>query len=198
VTKRTITLAGIALSILLLVYPFDVLVAPEWNVKVVDENGKALAGAYVEELASHETLDFQHNEAVCTNVTGEAKFVRRTVRASVLTRVSKRVSRFNVHGGLGPYVAVGIDRLGYGDMPAQNTMPNFNGLAWYGSPSRMDSLVVLHGAQRDSQDTGAASITKIFSQSMARLGKLPRVNPLIDSLSFFSELCWSRVPVGSK
>jgi hypothetical protein len=136
-------LAGVALILFLLVYPFDVTVAREWNVKVVDENGKPLAGAYVAEFASHGTLDFEHKESVCTNTNGEARFVRRTVRASVLTRVPRWVSRFNVHGGLGPYVAVGVDRLGYGDMPTQTPMPNFNGLDWHGSPSRMNSRVAL-------------------------------------------------------
>jgi hypothetical protein len=141
---RTKILAGVALVIFLLVYPFNVTVAPEWNIKVVDENGKPLAGAYVSEFASHGTLDFEHNEAVCTNLNGEAQFVRHTVRASVLTRVSRWVSKFNIHGGLGPYVAVGVDGLGYGDMPTQIPVPNFNGLVWYGSPSRMNSSVVLH------------------------------------------------------
>jgi hypothetical protein len=72
VWTRTKILAGIALMILLLVYPFRVTVAPEWNVKVVNENGKPLAGAYVSEFASHGTLDFEHNEALCTNVNGQA------------------------------------------------------------------------------------------------------------------------------
>jgi hypothetical protein len=37
-----ISLAGVAQIVLLLVYPFDVTVVPEWNVKVADENGKPL------------------------------------------------------------------------------------------------------------------------------------------------------------
>src|SRR5271156_6796968 len=106
-TGMKMSLAGVALIILLLVYPFNVIVAPEWNVKVVDENGKPLPGAYVSEFASHGTLDFQQNEAVCTNTNGEAQFIRHTIRASVLTRVSTWVSRFSIHGELGPDVAVG-------------------------------------------------------------------------------------------
>lgn len=143
-TKRELSLAGFALIVLLLIYPFNLTVAPEWQVKVTNENGKPLAGAYVSEFASHGTLDFQYNEALCTDLHGEARFPRHTVRASVLTRITRWVSRFNVHGGLGPYVAVGVDRLGYGEMPTQVPEPNFNGLAWYGSPSHMSSQVALH------------------------------------------------------
>jgi hypothetical protein len=143
-TGAKLTLALVALIILVLVFPFNVTVAPEWKVKVVDEDGKPLAGAYVSEFASHGTLDIQHNESMCTDVNGEAQFGHRTGRASLLTRISRWVSRFNIHGGLGPYVAVGVDRLGYGDIPTQAPMPNFNGLMWYGSPSRMNSRVILH------------------------------------------------------
>ena len=111
--------------------------------KVVDENGRPLAGTYLEEFASHGTLDFQHDEAVCTNLNGEARFRRHTVRASVLTRISRWASRFNLHGGMGPYVALGVDRLGYGDMPTEFPERNFNGLDWHGSPNRMNSQVAL-------------------------------------------------------
>jgi hypothetical protein len=141
-TKMSLA-AGAALVVFLLLYPFSVMVAPEWNVKVVDENGKPLAGAYVSEFASHGTLDFEHNEAMCTSMNGEAQFVRHTIRASVLTRVSRFVSKFNIHGGLGPHVAVGVDALGYGDM-TPTPMADFNGLVWSGSPSRMNSRVVLY------------------------------------------------------
>jgi hypothetical protein len=143
-TGVKMSLAGVALIVLLLVYPFNVTVAPEWNVKVVDENGKPVPGAYVSEFASHGTLDFQHNESVCTNMNGDAQFVRHTIRASVLTRVSSWVSRFSIHGGLGGHVAVGVDRVGYGDMPTQTQAPDFNGLVWSGSSNLISSRVVLH------------------------------------------------------
>ena len=147
-TARRSWLAGVGLIAVLLIYPFNVTVTPEWKVKVVDENGTPVAGVYVAEFASYSRLDFQHNESMCTNLNGEAQFGRRTVRESLLARIFMRVSTFSIHGGQGPYVAVGVDRLGYGDFPTQDPMPNFNGLAWYGSPSRMSSVVTLHKCPR--------------------------------------------------
>ena len=137
--KRTKILAGIALIILLLAYPFNVTVAPEWNVKVVDENGKALAGAYVLEFATQWTLDFHHEEAICSDLNGEAHFPRHTLRASVLTRVSMWISKFGFHSSLGPDVKIGAERLGYGDMPNESTTAT-----WNGSAGRVDSQFVLH------------------------------------------------------
>jgi|SRR5580658_1770086 hypothetical protein len=143
-TKTKMSLVAIVLIVFLLVYPFNVTVAPEWTVKVIDENGNPVPGAYVSEFASNGTLDFEHNQAMCTNINGEAQFVRQTIRASVVIRLSSWVSRFSIHGENGPHVAVGVDRLGYGDMPTQTPMPDFNGLVWNGSPSRLTSRVVLH------------------------------------------------------
>jgi|ERR1700735_768220 len=63
-TKTRMSLVAILLVVLLLVYPFNVTVAPERNVKVADEDGDPVPGAYVSEFASHGTLDFAHNEGV--------------------------------------------------------------------------------------------------------------------------------------
>ena len=69
--KGTGILAGVALLALLLNYPFDVTVVPEWNVKVVDERGRPIPGAFVSEFANQWTLDFEHGSAVCTDRDGE-------------------------------------------------------------------------------------------------------------------------------
>jgi hypothetical protein len=136
---RTKVLVGVALILLLLVYPFNVTVAPEWNVKVVDENGKALAGAYVLEWATQWTLDFHRHEAVCSSLNGEAHFPRRTLPASVLTRVSMWISKLGPHSSLGPDVKISAERLGYGDMLNESTTATWNG--W---TRRVKSQFVLH------------------------------------------------------
>lgn len=136
---RTKILAVVALIILFLVYPFNVTVAPQWNVRVVDENGKALAGAYVLEWASQWTLDFHQHEAICSNLNGEAHFPRRTSPASVLTRVSMWVSKLGPHSSLGSDVEISVERLGYGDMPNENTRATWNGWA-----NRVNSRLTLH------------------------------------------------------
>jgi hypothetical protein len=110
-------LAVVALVLFLLLYPFSVTLAPVWNVKVLDESGKALAGAYVSEGASQWTLGVHYGTAICSDVRGEAHFPRKTVRANVLTRVSRVVSAFGPHASLGSEAKVGVQRLGYGDLP---------------------------------------------------------------------------------
>ncbi len=132
-------LAGAALVLFPLLYPFSVTVAPEWTVKVLDENGEALAGAYVSEGASQWTLGVHYGTAICSNVQGEAHFPRKTVRASVLTRVSKFISGFGPHASLGSDAKIGVERLGYGEMPNESVIAT-----WDGSATRVNSHFVLH------------------------------------------------------
>lgn len=138
-----ITLAAATGGLFLMLYPFKVTVAPEWNVKVVDENNNPISAVDITEFASFPRMRFEHKESICSGRDGEAHFARHTVRMNVLTQVSKFISGFSIHGGDGPYVAVGVERLGYGDFPTQEPVPNFNGLAWYGSPGRLYSRVTL-------------------------------------------------------
>lgn len=140
--KKPKTLAMIALVVVLLVFPFKVTVAPEWNVKVVDENGKPLPGAYVEEFARQWTLDYDHHEAVCTNSNGEAQFPRETLRVGVAVHATKWVSRLGPHVSSGPVDIVAVERLGYGPMSDENIKAPWNGLA-----NRVTSQFVLHKCQ---------------------------------------------------
>jgi hypothetical protein len=137
-TTTKTRLAGAALVLFVLLYPFSVTVAPEWTVKVLDENGEPLAGAYVSEGASQWTLGVHYGTAICSNLQGEAHFPRKTVRASVLTRVSKFISGFGPHASLGSDAKIGVQRLGYGDMPNDNVIETWDGFA-----TRVNSHLVL-------------------------------------------------------
>ena len=132
-------MVGSALVVLVLIYPFSVTVAPEWNVKVLDENGMALAGAYVSEGASQWTLGVHYGAAICSDVRGEARFPRKTVRASVLRRLSNLISAFGPHASLGAEAKVGVQRLGYGDLPNDTSIAT-----WDGSSTLVNSHLVLH------------------------------------------------------
>ncbi len=127
------------LVVFLLLYPFSVTVAPEWTVKVDDENGVALAGAFVSEGASQWTLDVHYGTKTCSDVRGEVHFPRKTVRASVLMRVSKFISSFGPHASLGSEAKVGVQRLGYGEMPNDPVIAT-----WDNSAMRVNSHLVLH------------------------------------------------------
>jgi hypothetical protein len=70
---------------------------------------------------------------------GEAHFPRKTVRASVLTRVSKFISGFGPHESLGSDAKIGVQRPGYGDMPNDNVIATWDGFA-----TRVNSHLVLH------------------------------------------------------
>jgi hypothetical protein len=135
---RPLVVGGIALLVVL-IYPFKVTVAPEWNVKVVDQNGNAVAGAYVSEFGTNWTLNVHHEDAACSDALGRAYLARHTVRASFLTRASRFVSGFGPHASLGPDVKIGVEGFGYGDMPNDITTST-----WDGIRNRVSLQFVLH------------------------------------------------------
>jgi hypothetical protein len=126
--------ASLALLLVLLFFPFNVTVAPKWKVRVVDQYGNPIQGAYVQEFARNWTLDFQHKEAVCSDKDGIAQFPKRSVRASYVTRILETASRIRPHGSYGHDVDVAVEVLGYGDMSVDSMWIKWNGyLDWVNS-----------------------------------------------------------------
>jgi hypothetical protein len=121
--------AGLALILVLLFFPFHVTVAPEWKVRVVDQNGEPVQGAYVQEFAINWTLDFRHKEAVCSDEDGIAQFPKRSVRASYMTRIWDTVSQIRPHTSLGHDVEIGVEALGYGELTIDSRWLTWNGFA---------------------------------------------------------------------
>lgn len=78
----------IAAAIVAAVYPVDQTVAPEWQVRVVDEKGTRLAGIHVRETWQQGSLEPKANEEVKqTDANGMVQFPRRVLTASLLRRV---------------------------------------------------------------------------------------------------------------
>lgn len=91
-------------TILLLFYPFDTTVVPEWRIRVVDEPTKPATGIIVREQWRNHSVEFHgHYEDRMTDSEGYVYFPRRTARASLIFRVVGRaVVALNVHGESGP------------------------------------------------------------------------------------------------
>jgi hypothetical protein len=128
--------ASLALILVFLFFPFNVTVAPEWKLRLVDQNGDPVKGAYVYESAYNWTLDFRHSEAVCSDEDGIVQFPKRSVRASYMTRIWDTVSQIKPHGSYGHDVRIAIDALGYDDVS--------RGLEWNGFLDRVNSSHTVH------------------------------------------------------
>ena len=102
--KRLVTWTLIACLAVLLAYPFDTTVVPEWKIRIVDETSKPVPNIVVREQWRNHSVEFHgHNEDRMTNSEGSVSFPRRTVRASLIFRVVGRaVVALNVHGESGP------------------------------------------------------------------------------------------------
>ena len=105
--KRKIWFLAFLIPLLLLLfYPFEILVVPEWNVKIVDERGNPLANVRVSEHWQHYSIEIEGHEAdAWADQQGYVAFPRRTIRASLLMRgfgPIRNLIRTGVHSSFGP------------------------------------------------------------------------------------------------
>lgn len=102
--KWLVTWALIACLVVLLVYPFDSTVVPEWQIRIVDEASKPIRDVVVREQWRNHSVEFHgHYEDRKTDSEGYVFFPRRTVRAPLIVRaLGRAVIALNVHGESGP------------------------------------------------------------------------------------------------
>lgn len=88
--KRKAKQVGIAVVVavvLVVLFPVEQTVAPDWQVTVVDEKGNRLAGIHVRETWRQASIEPKDNEEVRqTDASGKVVFPRRVQRSSVLRR----------------------------------------------------------------------------------------------------------------
>jgi hypothetical protein len=98
-------LALLGVIAMILLYPFETTVVPEWKTRIVDEVGNPMRMTGVREVWRHYTIEStSHEEDSITDNDGYVTFPRRMVRGSLLGRVGKRLLNvFNVHATFGPH-----------------------------------------------------------------------------------------------
>jgi len=80
--------SALLLFLLLLLYPFQTTVVPDWTFRVVDDLDSPVAGITVTQHWQHYLIETEgHEEVKTTNAAGDVSFPARTVRASLLTRL---------------------------------------------------------------------------------------------------------------
>src|ERR1700732_4474749 len=76
-------------------YPFEIRIAPDWVARVIDENGKPVAEAYVEETWQEYSLEaVGHYDHKTTGSDGIVHFEAHTMRASFASSASDLTGLF--------------------------------------------------------------------------------------------------------
>lgn len=113
--KKVVLSAGVALTLTSAVFffwlfPVSLLAAPEWEVTVVDENGKPVEGMTVRETWQNYSLEVEgHEMNRQTDANGHANFPAHRAEYSLLSPVAGTLSaiiHFNVHASYGPHASV--------------------------------------------------------------------------------------------
>ena len=96
----------LAVLLLVLLYPFETMIVPQWRVQVVDKAGTPLPRVTVTEHWSHSSLESKGHEAeATTDEGGYVTFPVRTIRASLFARAIgpvQNVLKTGVHASFGP------------------------------------------------------------------------------------------------
>lgn len=100
-TRRARALAAISIAAaVLLLYPFKISVTGIWMITALNSDGHPIAGCRIEQQWEWRAIGVTHSDAVTTDVSGQAIFPRRTVRASVVQRAWGAVASASFHGAV--------------------------------------------------------------------------------------------------
>jgi hypothetical protein len=102
------TLGLVILVVIVLLFPFETTVVPEWTIHVLDEHGNSVPRVSLRETWKHYSFESAgHEQDLSTNDAGDVVFPLRTAKASLLVRiVGTTLNTINPHGDTGPSASV--------------------------------------------------------------------------------------------
>jgi hypothetical protein len=137
-------------------YPFKIRIAPEWAARVIDENGKPVAQAHVEETWQEYSLEeVAHHDHQTTAADGIVHFEPHTMRASFASRLSGCLHNFRrtgVHTSCGAYSWVLASKCNYGEL--RTDWDRTQGNVWQGWARHMNATLFLRRCPPGSSGLG--------------------------------------------
>ena len=104
---RIAIIVALVLILGLLIYPFKSTTVPQWNLRVLDDEGAPVREINVTEHWQHYPLDSSaHQELQRPNHDGFVSFGLRSTRASLVRRLFARIGRRGKGERLVPYAAI--------------------------------------------------------------------------------------------
>ena len=140
--KKGIGLLCVAALFIFLAWPITSLNCPEWEVRVVDEDGQPLSGVLVRlDFMNYSAEREQHEADKRTDADGYVKFPSETLTATRMKRaiVTLESAQAGVHASFGPHAYVFVFADG---MEADLTKGDYTP-TWSGNGSKMQSRFVL-------------------------------------------------------
>jgi hypothetical protein len=148
VRKKIVFSVGVALALasavfFLWLFPVSLLAAPEWEVTVVDENGKPVHGMTVREIWQNYSVEVEgHEMDRQTDANGQVSFPAHRAEYSLLSQIAGSLSgivRFIVHASYGPHATV----FAFGNHLEGSATTGEYITDWTGYPSSMKSRIVV-------------------------------------------------------
>src|SRR5260370_5923810 len=145
-SKSLWILIGSIFAFAALFYPAEVTLAPEWTVRIVDENGQALPSVSVREVWQHYSVEqTSHEEDISTTADGTVHFPRRLLRTSHLSTIVGCVHQFaqlGVHACCGPVAYVILFKSDYGEIQPSDIRGS-NRPGWFTLSQNRCTIIVI-------------------------------------------------------
>ena len=102
--RKVVLLFLLGAFAVVMLYPFETTVVPEWKVRIVDEASTPLRNTGIREVWQHYSIESEdHEQDLLTDNDGYVTFPKRTIRAGLAVRmVNSVISALNPHGSSGP------------------------------------------------------------------------------------------------
>lgn len=106
--KKVWALTLVCLAAVVLFYPLETTVVPQWNILVVDDLGKPVSHVPLRETWKHYSIESHgHEQELSTNDDGYVTFPQRTAKANLLVRIVRTtVNKIHPHGSTGPAASI--------------------------------------------------------------------------------------------
>jgi hypothetical protein len=106
------------LILLVLYFPFELVIAPEHKFRVTDSNGNSRSDAAVRQIWYQYSLGIRGEIDLRPNFNGEVFLPRRTVRTNLMALIFGGIKEFRnlgVHASVGSWESIGIFEVGFQD-----------------------------------------------------------------------------------
>lgn len=105
VRRGKVLILLLAVLALIALYPWKTTIVPEWQVRIVDEEGIPLRNTGVREVWQHSSVEARsHEEDRVTDNEGYVTFPQRTIRSPLAIRILRpTINAINPHYSSGPH-----------------------------------------------------------------------------------------------
>ena len=107
--KRIAIVVVATLIAVIILYPIETTVVPEWRIQTIDQSGRPISQVPLRQSWENYRIKAEsYEEYTATDANGITTFRARTIKANLLRRIVRSISTLNLHGSPGPVATIHV------------------------------------------------------------------------------------------